>query len=248
MYVVLNTHHERWLKKYYNGTSEYNTKFSNLWTGIATYFKDYPKQLLLEVLNEPEGNFGQWSGSYPKPFSTQQLEWTRAINKVGYDAIRATGGNNSTRLIMVAPNGQGNAGMIEAVYPNKTSLPGKGTDIYIAIQVHSYDPWEFCGETGSLAAYPGDAIIESGITKVGVHSVLLDVPINYGEFGVGRSTNIQERDSDVVRGFYKIFSKKCNSLNMSFTPWDDRGWFGLVSGSGTNFIFTGNIVPTMMAK
>jgi endoglucanase len=249
MYVVLNTHHERWLKNNYDGSANYDTKFAKLWNNIATIFKDYPKQLLFEVLNEPEGKLGQWSGGgYPTPTGSQQLEWTRQVNKVGYDAIRATGGNNLTRVIMVAPNGQGNQGMIEEVYPTKVSLPGGGSDNYLAIQVHSYDPWAFCGQTGTLAAFPGNSTIENGIKKVGVHSLLLDVPINYGEFGVGRQSNTAERNTEIVRGYYKVFSSTCKAQNMSFTPWDDRGWFGLISGSGTNYTFLNNIVPTMMAQ
>lgn len=204
---------------------------------------------MFDVINEPEGKLGQWSGGgYPTPVGSQQLEWTRQVNKVGYDAIRATGGNNATRVIMIEPNGQGNQGMIEEVYPTKASLPGGGTDAYIAIQVHTYDPWAFCGQTGSNTAFPGNSSIESAIKKVGVHATLLDVPVNYGEFGVGRQSNTAERNSDIVRGFYRIFNLTCKAQKMSFTAWDDRGWFGLVSGSGTNYTFSNNIVPTMMAK
>lgn len=249
MYIVLNTHHEHWLKKSYDGSEKFDSKFANLWKNIATIFKDYPKQLLFEVLNEPEGTLGQWSGGgFPTPMGAQQLEWTRQVNKVGYDAIRSTGGNNATRVVMVAPNGQGNQGMIEEVYPNKASLPGGGSDSYLAIQVHTYDPWTFCGQTGTLGAYPGNATIESAINKVGEHSVLLDVPINYGEFGVGRQNNTADRNTDIVRGYYKLVASTCKAQKMSYTPWDDRGWFGLVTGSGTNYSFVNNIVPTMLAN
>lgn len=249
MYVVLNTHHEHWIKNYYDGTAAFDTKFANLWTGIATFFKDYPRQLLFDVINEPEGKLGQWSGTtYPLPTGTQQLAWTRQVNKTGYDAIRATGGNNTTRVIMVEPNGQGNQGMIEEVYPNKASLPGGGTDAYLAIQVHTYDPWTFCGETGSNTAWPGSATFENAIKKVGVHSVLIDVPVNYGEFGVGRQTNTAERNTDVVRGYYKLFKVTCKGEKMSYTAWDDRGWFGLIYKNGSVYAFSNNIVPYMMAQ
>lgn len=247
MYVVVNTHHEHWLKDNYDGSAAFDTKFATLWNGIATFFKDYPKQLLLEVLNEPEGAMGQWSGTgYPLPTNAQAIDYTRKINKVGYDAIRATGGNNSTRIIMVSPNGQGNQGMIEEVYPTKASLPGAGSDAYLAIQVHTYDPWAFCGQTGSNAAWPGSASIENAIKKVGVHSKLIDVPINYGEFGVGRQSNAGERNTDLVRGYYKLFRVTCKAEKMSFTPWDDRGWFGLIYKSGADYLFSNNIVPSMM--
>lgn len=247
MYVVVNTHHEHWLKDNYDGSAAFDIKFATIWNGIATFFKDYPKQLLFEVLNEPEGAMGQWSGTgYPLPTNAQAIDYTRKINKVGYDAIRATGGNNTTRLVMVAPNGQGNQGMIEEVYPTKASLPGAGNDAYLAIQVHTYDPWAFCGQTGSNAAWPGSASIENAIKKVGVHSKLLDVPINYGEFGVGRQSNTGERNTDLVRGYYKLFRVTCKAEKMSFTPWDDRGWFGLIYKNGSDYMFSNNIVPSMM--
>lgn len=246
MYVVVNTHHEHWLKDNYDGTETYDTKFQTLWTGIATYFKDYPVNLIFEVLNEPEGNLGEndGDGPFPDPTDPIALEYTRRVNKVGYDAIRATGGNNETRIVMVGTNGQGNAIYFGDVYPTKTTLPGEGQDYYLAIQVHSYSPWEFCGETGSNAAFPGTAYFENGIQNVSVHSFILDVPINYGEFGVGRNGNTAERNTDLVRGYYKTMADATLGQNMSYSVWDDRGWFGLVNNSGTDFTF--NIVPYML--
>jgi endoglucanase len=249
MYVVLNTHHEHWIKRHYDGSAAYDTRFANLWSGIANFFKTSPKQLLFDVINEPEGTLGQWSGTtYPLPTAAQQLAWTRQLNKTGYDAIRATGGNNATRIIMVEPNGQGNQGMIEEVYPTKASLPGGGTDAYLAIQVHTYDPWAFCGQTGSNTAWPGNTSIENAIRKVGVHSVLIDVPVNYGEFGVGRQSNTAERNTDLVRGYYKLFRVTCKAEKMSYTVWDDRGWFGLIYKNGSVYAFSNNIVPSMLAQ
>ncbi len=247
MYVEINAHHEHWLKDNYDGSATYDTKFSNLWKGIATFFKDTPKQLIFDVLNEPDGAMGQWSGGFPIPTGTQQLALTRQINKVAYDAIRATGGNNATRIIMVEPNGQGNQGMIAAVYPDKANLPGGGKDAYLAFQVHTYDPWAFCGQTGANASFPGNTTIESAIKKVGTHAALVDVPVNYGEFGVGRTAGT-ERNTDVVRGYYKLVKTTCLAQKMSLTAWDDRGWFGLITKSGTSYTFSNSIVPTMMAQ
>lgn len=246
MYVVLNTHHEHWLKDNYDGTTSYDTKFENLWKNIAIYFKDYSNKLVFEVLNEPEGKLGEWGGAWPEPTNTTALTYVRKVNEVGYNAIRATGGNNETRLVMVSTNGQGNEVMIEEVYPSKAYLPGEGNDKYLAIQVHSYNPWAFCGQTGSNAAFPGSASIENAIKKVGTHSKLLDVPVNYGEFGVGRETNTAERNTDLVRGYYKTFADTTLGQNMSYSVWDDRGWFGLINSTGSSF--TNNIVPTMLGK
>ncbi|QBN20398.1 glycoside hydrolase family 5 protein [Flavobacterium nackdongense] len=250
LYVVINTHHEHWLKDYYDGSATYNTKFSTLWSDIATYFKDYSNKLIFDILNEPEGTMGQWGAeagfSFPQPTSTTALNLTRQINKVGYDAIRATAGGNATRIIMVEPNGQGNQGMIEEVYPTKADLPGGGTDKYLVIQVHTYDPWAFCGETGADSAYPGATSIAAAINKVAVHSTLLGVPINYGEFGVGRTS--AARNTSVVYEYYRTVKTTTLANNMSFSVWDDRGWFGLISSPDkiTYSLSTNNIVVEMM--
>ncbi|CAN5813264.1 glycoside hydrolase family 5 protein [soil metagenome] len=248
MYVEINTHHEHWLKDFYDGSAAFDDKFKTLWTGIATFFKDEPKQLLFDVLNEPEGKMGQWSGTgYPLPTDPTAIALTRQIDKVAYDAIRATGGNNATRVIMVEPNGQGNQGQISQVFASKANLPGAGTDAYLAIQVHTYDPWAFCGETGANSAFPGNGTFTTGIQKVATQAAILDVPVNYGEFGVGRKSGT-ERNTDIVRGYYKTMKQTCIANKMSCTAWDDRGWFGLINTSGATPAFSNNIVPYMMAQ
>jgi endoglucanase len=248
MYVVLNTHHENWLKDNYDGSASYDAIFTTLWTGIATHFKDYSHRLVFEVLNEPEGAFGDWSAPGPNPLDAQAIALTRQINKVGYDAIRKTGGANTERIIMVSTNAQGNQSQLNDVYPAKENLPGGGTDVYLAIQVHTYDPWEFCGQTGKNTAWPGSSAIESTIRGVAAHARLLNVAVNYGEFGVGRQSNTAERNTDVVREFYRTLRLTVLSENMSPTVWDDRGWFALVAKDASGmYQFMNDIVPSMLA-
>lgn len=245
MFVVLNTHHEQWLHNNYNGSAKYNNAFANLWTGIATYFKSYPHLLIFEVLNEPQGAFGDWNGG-ANPSSSSALALTRQINKVGYDAIRATAGFNTTRVIMVSTNGMGNHYQLDDVYPSIASLPGGGSDSYLSFHLHTYDPWDFCGQTGSNASWPGSNSITNSLRTVSNYAKTLKVPINYGEFGVGRDTNPSERNSNIVREYYKTMRLACLSEKMSPTVWDDRGWFGLINTNGNNFLY--NIVPNMMAQ
>ncbi len=244
MFVVLNTHHEHWLNNNYNGTAQYNNPFANLWTGIANHFNDYSHLLVFEVLNEPHGVFGDWNGG-ASPSNSNALALTRQINKVGYDAIRITGGLNSNRVIMVSTNGMGNHNQLDDVYPSIASLPGGGSDGYLSFHVHTYDPWAFCGQTGSNASWPGSTSIANSLRTVSNYAKTLNVPVNYGEFGVGRDANASERNSNIVREYYRTMRLTCLSEKMSPTVWDDRGWFGLVSQDGVSFVH--NIVPTMMA-
>lgn len=246
LYVVLNTHHERAFKEHYDGSAAMVELFTNLWTDIATIFESYDHHLIFEILNEPEGAFGSWGGSIPTS-DPRGLLLTRKVMAVGVDAIRATGGKNLQRTVMIATNGQGNHNQIDDVYPDKSSLPGGGTDKYLSIQVHSYDPWSFCGESGNNSEYPGDVALINSLKAVAAHGRKLDVPLNYGEYGVGRNGNQNERNTDLVRGYYKTFVETALQENMSTTVWDDRGWFGLITKSGNSYTFTYNIVPFMLS-
>ncbi|NBW71080.1 MAG: glycoside hydrolase family 5 protein, partial [Bacteroidetes bacterium] len=114
LYVVLNAHHERTFKANYDGSELYNNQFSTLWTDIANHFKDYDHRLIFEVLNEPEGAFGHW-GTEVSPVSDQALLFTRGVMQLGVQAIRATGGNNLHRTVMIATNAYGNHNQIFSV-------------------------------------------------------------------------------------------------------------------------------------
>lgn len=244
LFVVLNTHHESWLYKNFNGLLPLTNAFANLWKGIATHFKDYPHQLIFEVLNEPQGVFGDWNGG-TNPLNNSAILLTRQINNIGYQAIRQTGGLNTNRVIMVSTNAMGNHQQLDDVYPSLETLPGGGADKYLSFHVHTYDPWAFCGQTGSNAFWPGSNVIANSLKAVSTYAKSLNVPVNYGEFGVGRESNATERNSVIVREYYRTMRLTCLNERMSPTIWDDRGWFGLVYSVGNSFIH--NIVPNMMA-
>lgn len=248
LYVVLNAHHERTFKANYDGSDAFNNKLQTLWTDIATYFKDYDHRLIFEILNEPEGAFGHW-GTDVSPVSEQALFYTRNVMRLGVEAIRATGGNNQKRTVMIATNAYGNHNMIFHVYPGKEALPGSGSDDHLAIQVHTYDPWEFCGESGNNEAYPGVSFTSASMQAVAAHARTLGVPVNYGEFGVGRVDSQSERNTDLVRDYYRTVVQTALAEGMSSTVWEDRGWFGLIEkDSNQSFQFKYNIVPYMLME
>lgn len=246
MVVMLNTHHERWLKNNYDGSPAYKDRFSRLWTGIAERFKNRSPSLIFEVLNEPEGALGSWGGKV-KPSDPSALARTREVNLIGYRAIRSTGGPNATRVVVVAPNGQGSQSMLDQVSPTPADLPGGGKDPYVMVTVHTYDPWAFCGENGTLEKRPTVEEIRRPILAVAAHAKKLGVPVNYGEYGVGRNGRQEERNTEAVREYYRTIRRTTSEEQMSSTPWDDRGWFGLVQRTKdghSEFVY--GIVPSMM--
>ena len=77
---------------------------------------------------------------------------------------------------------------------------------------------------------------------------MLDVPINYGEYGVGRRVRREERGTATVLEFYKTIVNTTREEGMSTSVWDDRGWFGLIrKNRETNtYEFVHGIVPAML--
>lgn len=248
LYVVINAHHERHFKEHYDNTAAFDDKFTTLWTDIATYFMDYDQRLIFELLNEPEGAFGQ-DGGPVSPNDPLAIAYTRKIMHLGVETVRATGGGNRERVLMIATNSWGNHNQIFSNWPDRASLPGGGGDEYLAIQVHSYDPWAFCGQEGDNDAYPGDQATASRMRQVAAHGRALGVPIHYGEFGVGRSGSQAQRNTKIVRDYYRTVVQTARAEGMATSAWDDRGWFGLTDGDAqTGFSFTFDIVPYMLAN
>jgi len=230
LYVLLNTHHEHWLKAHYNGSDHFNNLFSDLWVKIATHFKDYGHSLLFEVLNEPDGTMGGWGGHHSDPYDLQSLGYTRQINKVGYDAIRSV---DQDRVVLVAPNGMGQHQLSWYVYPERNDFPDQGSDKRLGLTVHSYDPWDFCGDTGRNAWFSDVAAMERHETtahqEVLTWAKRIDIAVHVGEYGVGRREETKaERNSVIVRAYYNFFTNMFSQNGIPTTVWDDQGWFAVL--------------------
>jgi len=239
LYVVLNTHHEHWLKRHYDDSERYNSLFADLWRNIATRFKDEGPKLVFEVLNEPDGTMGGWGPDHSDPYDARSLELTRRINQVGYDTIRSV---DHDHVILVMPNGMGQQQMSRHVYPDRQAFPDGGMDTHLGISVHTYDPWDFCGESGRNAWFNNDLETMRAHTR-SAHREFLDwgaatgIPMHVGEYGVGRyDSNRQERDSDIVREYYRYLTSYFIEQGIPTTVWDDQGWFGILSREG-EFVF-----------
>lgn len=240
LYVIINMHHEKWLKHAFAGPdTDLAELFAAAWTSIATHFADRSHRLMFEVLNEPEGTMGDWvDGAHP--FDPAALQLTREINLIGYRAIRAVPGNEN-RIVLLAPNGMGNQGMISSVYPDALSLPGGGKDSHLMVTLHTYDPWPFAGQDGDHAVYldqddPAGALkkdIDQMIGAIAEWAEVMPVGVHWGEYGVGRIDQA-DRDHDIVRLYYAYLTKQLNQRGWGTSVWDDRGWFAVSRGANAD--------------
>lgn len=98
LYVIINIHHydEFYIKNYSREDCINLTK--HLWTQIAERYKEYSDYLIFEGFNENLGSYRE-GDSYT---DDEIFEYVNEMNQAFVDAVRATGGNNSKRLLIVS--------------------------------------------------------------------------------------------------------------------------------------------------
>ncbi|PJJ08125.1 aryl-phospho-beta-D-glucosidase BglC (GH1 family) [Flavobacterium sp. 1] len=131
LYVIINMHWDKgWLENRINAANqkEVNKRQYIYWTQIAKYFKNYDKHLLFAGANEPNAA------------NAAQLDILISYYQTFVDAVRATGGNNASRTIIV----QGPETNIEKTLDLMNSLPKDKIKERMMVEVHYYTPFQFC--------------------------------------------------------------------------------------------------------
>jgi endoglucanase len=131
MYAIVNTHHDEWVSVMPTANqATIADKLAKLWTQIATRFRDYDDHLVFETLNEPRTTDAtEWTGG-----TAAARTLVNAYNLAAVNAIRATGGNNALRHIMI-PTHAANA---STTCVNALVIPNN--DARIIVSLHTYYP------------------------------------------------------------------------------------------------------------
>ena len=133
MYVILNTHWDGgWLEEHplYSHQAAVTAKFTVLWQQIAVYFRDYDEHLLFAGTNEVHADYGTPTAEH--------LAVQNSYNQTFVDAVRATGGRNAWRNLVVQSY---NTNIDHAV--NHLTMPSDAVANRLAVEVHYYDPYDF---------------------------------------------------------------------------------------------------------
>lgn len=103
LYTVINIHHFDEFIIRRNSLEDCKKIFTNLWTQIAEEFRDYPYSLVFEGYNEYLGGsqFDE-SGKLVDTERADGFNMANTLNQTFVDAVRATGGNNAERVLIVS--------------------------------------------------------------------------------------------------------------------------------------------------
>ncbi len=103
LYAVVNIHHFDEFIIRRNDLENCEKIFDTLWTQIAEYFRDYPETLVFEGFNEYLGGdqFNDRGELKPQSKADAYLS-TNTLNQTFVNAVRATGGNNAERVLIIS--------------------------------------------------------------------------------------------------------------------------------------------------
>lgn len=236
LYVELNDHWDGgWLENSFSDVSDATVtansdKLTKIWTQIANHFKAYDEHLMFGGLNEPGIN----NSSFDATTTAALIKY----EQVFIDAVRATGGNNATRTLVV----QGPSTNIDQTYNlyDVTKLTDTAADRLI-VEVHFYDPWQFTGLTedatwGKMWYYwgtgnSGDAdrtasssytenYVSTQMAKMKTKFVDKGYPVIIGEYGANYRFANDDKHNASIKAYYKAVNQYAIANGCVPFAWD----------------------------
>jgi len=235
MYVILNTHHDVYPKYYFPDEKNYATSekyITTIWTQLAERFKDYDQHLIFESMNEPrpKGTSQEWWFNQNDPYCVEIAGCINRLNQAFVDTVRASGGQNADRYLMVPPYCANPDAACNTKY---FQLPKDTADNKLIVSVHAYTPYSFALEMPGVDSF--DPVKNAGqlseiitfVNKLYKTYVANGIPVVLGEFGaMEKNGNLQDRTT-----FYAYYVATASSRNIPCVVWDNH----VFKGNGERF-------------
>ncbi len=190
MYVLIDMHHEEsWRIPTADKIDAADAESIAIWKQIAERFKDYGDHLIFEGLNEPrtKGSKEEWNGG-----TGEERKYVNQLNKSFVETVRATGGNNEKRLLVLTTYGGSN---VPAALGQLEIPEG---DEHLAVAIHAYEPYAFTfasGESWELFRWDGthNTDIDQVMLRLKVNFLDKGIPVLLTEYGaVNKDENTAE--------------------------------------------------------
>jgi endoglucanase len=230
MYAILNIHYDGgWWEKFPTDSAECMKKYKRIWEQVSDRFKNKSGHLVFESLNE-EGRWNDvwyiWGSTASDPVAKARAYGIlNAINQEFTDLVRASGGNNAARHLLIAGYETNIDRTIDPLFKMPTDAQNRQ-----AVSVHYYDPFGFTHINGDgewtpfLATWGTPADIQSlnnEMNKLKTAFVDKGIPVIVGEYGFAAKLNEgRGRTQEQVRNYTVAVAKAIYDLNMCPVLWD----------------------------
>ena len=228
MYVIINSHHDNDIYMPTPANQKQGEAYlSAIWTQIATAFEYADHHLIFQTMNEPRvvGTSYEWNIDTGNEDCLAAIEVVNVLNQAALDAMRATGGRNADRFVIVSPY----AGNHMAAMLDRFQMPQDSAENKLILSVHSYTPYNLCLNTHSEEAEFGMSHlteIKGVMKKVNYRYVQKGIPVIIDEMGIINKNNPEARYA-----WAKAYVAAAKEYGMVCCWWDN----GEVSGAGENF-------------
>ena len=228
--VIINAHHEKWLENNPTYTSKDDNckKLALLWTNIASAFADYDSRLAFAGTNEVHVK-DNWDAP-----NAENLAVQNAYNQTFVNAVRATGGNNTKRHLIVQTYAcNPGFGINNGKFKIPTDRDGNGNN-YMSVEFHFYQPWSYAGDC--TYDYWGDAYKGAGTTPPENENWMTNffdqavttwsnqgLGIVIGEWGVtNRNTSNPDKVHENMSYYCNFLTKEAHDRGFSTFVWDNN--------------------------
>jgi endoglucanase len=238
MYVIINDH---WDGGWYGmfGSESAETRalameaYKGMWQQIAERFRDYSDYLIFESANEELG--GRFDENSPLYCSDSVVTYlndderyalTNEINQTFVDVVRATGGNNAARFLLIA----GYSTDINQTCDDRFQMPKDTADSKLMVSVHYYDPWSYCGASSAVSATKWGKVSDYEYMDQQLAKMTKFTEAGYGvvigEYG---ALPCSDGLKDNTLAYHTAFLDACTKYNLTNCLWDCSGLYKRVS-------------------
>lgn len=215
MYAIINVHHDNtWIIPTYANEEQSKEKLVKLWEQIADRFKDYSDYLVFETMNEPRviGSPTEWTGG-----TYENRDVINKFNLAVVNTIRASGGNNAKRFIMVPTN----AATSLDVALNDLVIPNN--DDRVIVSIHAYSPYFFAMDVNGTSNWGSDydkTSLAYELDAIYNRFVKNGRAVIIGEFGTIDKNNLSSRVAHAEH-----YAKEAAARGITVFWWDNGYYY-----------------------
>ncbi|MGN0608598.1 MAG: glycoside hydrolase family 5 protein [Oscillospiraceae bacterium] len=225
MYAIINIHWDGgWVNEFPENKEESMKRFTVMWTQIAAAFEDYPDTLMFEGQNEElgwESIWNPWSGTEEQKKESYAL--VNEVNQAFVDTIRAGGGNNPQRHLLISGYNTGIDRSCDPLFKMPDDPAGR-----MALSVHYYTPSTLCildkdASWGKAITEWGSAKdikeLETNMNMLKESYIDKGIPVIVGEYGCFGDNKKRE----VKENWMLTVSKAMYDIGACPVLWDTPG-------------------------
>lgn len=236
MYCIINVHHDTgangWLRASDTNLEEDKAMFTAIWTQVCARFADYDGHLLFEGFNEILNDANEWVSP-----DSRAVEVVNELNQLFVDTVRASGGNNGERILIVNTYCAGGNSQVTKDFV----LPADPAENSLVVEAHIYQPYDFTAEEFPEATKWNKESVDSYLKNMYVSFVQNGIPVIVGEFGC------VDKDNDGARqAWAKYYVETCRDYGIKCFWWDNGTAYKLFSRRNLK-IAEADLLGTMVA-